>query len=232
MTESAQIGVPTHLRPMGPSVIADLDTLLIALYVELTDRIIPARSRDQRRGPGRPSKVTDTELVCLAVAQVLLRYHDEHRWLRAAPSRVGTCSPGCCLNRLATGGCDIWPGCWRPPCGGWPTTPPDTAELLRLLAGTPVVCGRSRTTAMRSALVGRVGYGDRVRAGQLQAGRRTPGGGGMLQAVPANRPAPGTLLVGDKGFAGGDFQTALADLELALVRPARTDEPDPGVFPN
>jgi hypothetical protein len=138
MTESAQIGVPTHLRPMGPSVIADLDTLLIALYVELTDRIIPARSRDQRRGPGRPSKVTDTELVCLAVAQVLLRYHDEHRWLRAAPSRVGTCSPGCCLNRLATGGCDIWPGCWRPPCGGWPTTPPDTAELLRLLAGTPV----------------------------------------------------------------------------------------------
>jgi hypothetical protein len=92
--------------------------------------------------------------------------------------------------------------------------------------------GRSRTIAMRSALVGRVGYGDRVRAGQLQAGRRTPGGGGMLQAVPANRPGPGTLLVGDKGFAGGDFQTALADLELALVRPARTDEPDPGVFPN
>jgi hypothetical protein len=102
MTESAQIGVPTHLRPMGPSVIADLDTLLTALYVESTDRIIPARSRGQRRGPGRPSKVTDTELVCLAVAQVLLRYHDEHGWLRAAPSRVGTCSPGCCLNRLAT----------------------------------------------------------------------------------------------------------------------------------
>jgi hypothetical protein len=55
---------------------------------------------------------------------------------------------------------------------------------------------------------------------------------GLLQQVPANRPAPGTLLVGDKGFAGHDFQLALAGLELTLVRPARADEPDPGVFPN
>lgn len=61
--------------------IADLDTLLIALYVELTDRIIP--SRKPRRGPGRPPLVTDAELVCLAVAQVLLRYNDERHWLRA-----------------------------------------------------------------------------------------------------------------------------------------------------
>jgi hypothetical protein len=55
---------------------------------------------------------------------------------------------------------------------------------------------------------------------------------GMLQQVPANRPAPGTLLVGDKGFAGGDFQAFLADLDLGLVRPARADEPDLGSFPN
>jgi hypothetical protein len=54
-------------------VIADLDTLLIALYVELTDRVIPAVG-NRRRGPGRPLEVTDAELVCLAVAQVLLRY--------------------------------------------------------------------------------------------------------------------------------------------------------------
>jgi hypothetical protein len=54
----------------------------------------------------------------------------------------------------------------------------------------------------------------------------------MLQAVPANRPGPGTLLVADKGFAGGDVQTALAGLELGILRPARADEPDPGGFPN
>jgi hypothetical protein len=75
---------------------ADLDTLLIALYVELDDRIIPAsRPRRTRRGPGRPPLVTDAELLCLAVAQVLLRFNDEHDWLRAAPARVGTCSRGC-----------------------------------------------------------------------------------------------------------------------------------------
>jgi hypothetical protein len=38
--------------------------------------------------------------------------------------------------------------------------------------------------------------------------------------------------VGDKGFAGVDFQAALARLDLSLVRPARKDEPDPGVYPN
>jgi hypothetical protein len=51
---------------------ADLGTLLTALYVELTDRIILLRGPG-RRGPGRPPQVTDAKLACLAVAQVLLR---------------------------------------------------------------------------------------------------------------------------------------------------------------
>ncbi len=71
---------------------ADLDTLLIALYVELTDRIIPCLGLG-RSGPGKPPEVTDAELVCLAVAQVLLRYDDERHWLRAAPARVGHLFP-------------------------------------------------------------------------------------------------------------------------------------------
>ena len=67
--------------------IADLDTLLIALYVELTDRIIASLGNGERR-VGRPPTVTDAELVCLAVAQVLLRYDDERHWLRAALKQV------------------------------------------------------------------------------------------------------------------------------------------------
>jgi hypothetical protein len=54
-------------------VIADLDTLLTALYVELTDRIIPSLGFT-RSGPGQRPEVSDAELVCLAVAQVLLRF--------------------------------------------------------------------------------------------------------------------------------------------------------------
>jgi hypothetical protein len=73
-------------------VIADLDTLLTALYVELTDRIIPSLGW-ARSGPGRPPAVTDAELACLAVAQVLPRCDDERHWLRAAASRIGHLFP-------------------------------------------------------------------------------------------------------------------------------------------
>ncbi|HXC84900.1 MAG TPA: hypothetical protein VNV62_23890 [Trebonia sp.] len=65
--------------------IADLDTLLTAPYVELTDRIIPFRGPG-RRGPGRPPEVTDAELACLAVAQVLLTRSSSAR------SRTGSAS--------------------------------------------------------------------------------------------------------------------------------------------
>jgi hypothetical protein len=49
--------------------------------------------------------------------------------------------------------------------------------------------------------------------------------------LPANRPAEGTALVGDKGFAGQGVEASLAAKRLHLVRPARRDEPDPGTFP-
>ena len=83
--------------------IADLDTLLIALYVELTDRIIPSLGL-ARSGPGQRPEVTDAELVCLAVAQVLLRFDDERHWLRAAPKRSATCSRGCWPKASTTSG--------------------------------------------------------------------------------------------------------------------------------
>jgi len=237
-------------------VIADLDTLLIALYVQLTDRIIPRLRPHHRAGPGRPAVVTDAEVVCLAVAQVLLRYNDEHHWLRAAPTRVGHLFPRLlsqsAYNRRLRRVAWLLEAALR-----WLADhTPASAELLRLLDGTPVVCGRSRRTATRSDLAGWAGYGHDTSHHCFYWGSRlllvtTPEGTvtgfglanpklvgereavvGMLGQVPANRPAPGTLLVTDKGFAGGDFQVALAGLDLAVVRPARTDEPDPGVFPN
>ena len=207
-------------------------------------------------GLGRPCAVTDAEVVCLAVAQVLLRYNDEHHWLRAAPSRVGHLFPRLlsqpAYNRRLRQAAVLMEAALR-----WLADhTPATAELLRLVDGTPVVCGRSRTTATRSGLAGWAGYGHDTSHHCFYWGSRlllvcTPEGTvtgfglanpklvgerqavvGLLDQVPANRPAPGTLLVGDKGFAGHDFQAALASLELALVRPARTDEPDPGGFPN
>ena len=66
---------------------ADLDTLVIALYVTVDELLGP------RRGPGRRPKLTDAELVCLAVAQVLLGFGSERRWLRFADQRLGHLFP-------------------------------------------------------------------------------------------------------------------------------------------
>jgi hypothetical protein len=102
-----QIPLPTskpHIRTPEPVIIADLDTLLTALYAELTDRIIPARGL-ARRGPGRAPEVTDAELACLAVAQVLLRHDGERHWLRAAPGLVGHLFPRLLARASTTPGC-------------------------------------------------------------------------------------------------------------------------------
>lgn len=55
---------------------ADLDTLVTALYVKVNDEIGGTLSI------GRPPLLSDSELVCLAVAQALLGFNSESRWLR------------------------------------------------------------------------------------------------------------------------------------------------------
>jgi len=55
----------------------ELDTLLTALYVLVDDRVVPPRS-----GRGRRPLFTDSELLTVAVAQVLLRFDGERRWIR------------------------------------------------------------------------------------------------------------------------------------------------------
>ena len=56
----------------------------------------------------------------------------------------------------------------------------------------------------------------------------------MLERQPANRPAPGTAIVTDKGLSGEDTEAFFAspDLGLTLIRPARKDEKTPRYFPN
>lgn len=237
--------------------IADLDTLLIALYVELTDQIIPARGL-ARRGPGGPPEVTDAELVCLAVAQVLLRFDDERHWLRAASKLVGHLFPRLLRqseynDRLKTAA-PLMEAALR-----WLADhTPATGERLRLLDATPVPCGQSVITARRSALFGYAGYGYCPSHSRWYWGAKlmlictcegTVTGFGlanpklygerdqarqMLKDQPANRPAPGTAVVTDKGLAGEDTEEFFASpgLELTLIRPARKDETAPRPFPN
>ena len=124
---------------------ADLDTLLTALYVELTDRIIPFRG-PCRPGPGRPPDVTDAELACLAVAQVLLRCDDERHWLRAAPRLVGHLFPRLPANSEYNTRLRQLAPLMEAALRWLADATPATAELLRLMDATPVPCGTSVVT--------------------------------------------------------------------------------------
>jgi len=238
-------------------VIADLDTLLTALYVELTDRIIPSLGLG-RSGPGQPPEVTDAELACLAVAQVLPRYDDERHWLRAAARHVGHLFPRLLgqseYNQRVKAAAPLMEAALRWLAGHTP----GSAELLRLMDATPVACGQSVITARRSDLFGYAGYGycpshsrwywggklllivtcdgtvtgfalaNPKLAGEREAART------MLEDQPANRPAPGTAVVTDKGLSGEDTEAFFTspELSLTLIRPARKDEKAPRYFPN
>lgn len=55
----------------------ELNTLLTALYVLIDDHVVETRT-----GRGRAPLLSDSELITLAVAQVLQGYHCERRWIR------------------------------------------------------------------------------------------------------------------------------------------------------
>jgi hypothetical protein len=55
----------------------ELNTLLTALYVLIDDHVAPSRT-----GRGRRPQLCDAEPITLAVAQVMLGYGSERRWVR------------------------------------------------------------------------------------------------------------------------------------------------------
>jgi hypothetical protein len=230
----------------------DLDALLIALYVALTDDIIPSLAIATR--PGRRAEVTDAELVCLAVAQAYHEFVKERAWLREAPRLVGHLFPRLLdqseYNRRLRRLSGLMVETMR-----WLARRTDSVhDRVRLIDGTKIICGMSRETVKRSDLFGYCGYGyDKSHSayywgmklmllmapdglvtgfilvnpkmyGELDATR-------MMLGLSANRPLPGSTVVGDKGFRGRDFEAELLEGGMVLVRPACGDESDPGVFP-
>jgi hypothetical protein len=223
----------------------DLDTLLTALYVEIDDHVIPPA----RRGRGQPKRLTDAELVCLAVAQVLLGARSEHHWLRLCYARLGHLFPylphqpgyhkrlkaaapllAAAIGHLARQ-CPSWDG------------------QVRLTGATPVPCGASRETVKRSELAGWANYGYCAAHSRWYWGLKlylitTPDGmpvawcppgpkigerevaaGLLAHAARTGSPRPGLTLLGGKGFAGQEFEELVtAGSGLCLVRPGRRDE--------
>lgn len=217
---------------------ADLDALLISLYV-LVDDLLPARRRF-----GRPPRISDSELICLAIAQVLLDCPNERRFLRLARARLGHLFPyipgqsgfNKRLRRLAPQLIEAITLLAR--------LSPSFCDRLRLLDSTPVPCAASRETVRRSALAGIGAYGYcrshsrwfwGFRLYLLCAPDGLPVG---FELAPANAPeravaaellervlTGGEIVIADKGFAGAEFEQHVSALGGQLLRPDRKNEP-------
>ena len=223
----------------------NLDTLLTALYVLVDDHVIPSGPRR----PGRPKRLTDAELVCLAVAQVLLGARSEHHWLRMCYGRLGHLFPYLPkqpgyhkrLKAAAPLICQTMTYLARQ-CPSW-------AGDLRLLDATPVPCGASRQTVKRSDLAGWANYGYCAAHSRWYWGLKL-----YLLATPEGLPAAwcladpkigerevaaellaharqtgalreGMIVLADKGLAGRQMERYAADqIGVLLARPDRKDE--------
>ena len=140
---------------------ADLDTLATALYVKIDDLLKASPQWAPARPPvGIAPKLSDAELVTLAVMQALLRVH--HRGPLAAPrphpaaTPVPLPAPTARLQQAAAG--------LRRPAGARSSgqLAADTSlwtDDVWVVDSTPVECGRSRETARRSELAGWAEYG-------------------------------------------------------------------------
>ena len=220
----------------------DLDTLIVALYVQVDDLF---RLLAVRQGPGRPPRLTDSELVCLAVAQVLLGCNSERRWLRFAYGRLGHLFPylpqSPAYNKRLRTAHRLVEHALRHLAG----LTPSWWDQARLLDSTPVPCGASRETVERSELADWANYGYCASHSRYFWGLRlhlltTPDGvvvawcladpkigdreaaQAMLERLPLR---PGLLILADKGYAGEDFEDFVRQLGATLARPDRRNEP-------
>jgi hypothetical protein len=229
----------------------ELDTLATALYVK-TDDLLKA---SPNLAPWRPRvgiapKLTDAELVTLAVLQALLGYTSESRWLRFARAHLGHLfpylpgQPG--YNKRLRAAAGLVTAVIR-------ALAADTSlwtDDVWVVDSTPVECGRSRDTVRRSDLAGWAQYGycaSHTRffwglrlhllctLGGLPIGFALTGAKaderqvllGIFDADPGLAASrPGQVLIADKNYYGAGFEAALAGAGLTLLRPARKGEPD------
>jgi hypothetical protein len=226
-------------------VTTDLDTLLTALYVLVDDHVIEPGPRR----PGHPKRLSDAELVCLAVAQVLLGARSEHHWLRMCYGRLGhlfpylphqpgyhkrvkAAAPLICTTMLYLA-----------------TLCPSWSDGLRLLDATPVPCGASRQTVRRSDLAGLANYGYCAAHSRWywglklylittaegmpvawcladpKIGEREVAADLLDLARDTGALREGMIVLADKGLAGRELERYAAEqVKVLLVRPDRKDE--------
>jgi hypothetical protein len=192
--------------------------------------------------------LSDSELVCLAVAQVLLGFSSQHRWLRFCHTRLGHLFPylpqQSGYHKRVIAAAALLARTTR----ALTQQTPSGHDQIRLLDATPVPCGTSRETVKRSELTGEAGYGYCASHSRWywglklylltaldgmpitwalanpKLGEREVAAELLEQARHHNWIPAETVVIGDKGFAGAEFHRQTSDLDLTFVRPDRRDE--------
>src|SRR5713101_7836698 len=235
---------------LGGLMDADLDTLVTALYVKIDDALKtdPGLAR-WRPAVGIAPKLSDAELICLAVLQALLGFTSETRWLRYTKTHLVGLFPYVpgqsgynkrlrkasgqlvAINRMLALDTDAW------------------ADDTWVIDSTPIECGRSRQTAKRSDLVGFAGCGYCASHSRYFWGLRlhlicTPAGlpvtfaltnpkiderevaRDLLESEPELLACrPNQTLVADKGYISAELERFLHHHGVQLLRPTRRHEP-------
>lgn len=232
----------------------DRDTLATALYVKIDDELkaSPQLNR-QRPRVGITPKITDAELITLAVLQALLGHHQEARWIRHARANLTHLFPYIPKQpgynkRLRALGTQIThliqflvldTDLWRHP--------------VRIADSTPVECGRSRETVKRSDLAGWATYGYCASHSRRFWGLRLhlvttlhglPVAFALTTAKTNEREVlvdlfdldtgllthpDGLILIVDKGYRDAATERQLTERGVTMIRPAyRTEKPRPG----
>lgn len=230
---------------------ADLDTLATALYVK-TDDLLKTYPEQLPPRPvvGIVPKITDAELITLAVMQALLGHTSERRWLRYArkhlidmfPHLPGQSGYNKRLRKL--NGTMAWL------INKLAAQTSVATDDVWVVDSTPVECGRSRETALRSELAGWAEYGYCASHSRFFWGLRLhlvctlhglPVGWALtgakaderavLEQILAGTPAIADqiaagrqILIGDKNYFGKHFEQDLTGAGIELLRPARKGE--------
>ena len=230
---------------------ADLDTLATALYARTDDLLKAApERRPWRPAIGIAPRLSDAELVTLAVLQALLGFTSEARWLRFASQQLRPLfpylpqQPGYNKRLRRLSGTVTWL------IRALATDTSLWADDVWVIDSTPIECARSREAVRRSELAGWAEYGYCASHSRYFWGLRlhliaTLQGLPVAFAISGAKaderqvlldllgadPAlvashPGQILITDKHYYGRHFEAELTDAGLILLRRPRHGEPD------
>jgi hypothetical protein len=226
--------------------LADLDLLLTVVYC-MTDDFLPPRAPNARR------RVSDAEIVTLAIAQAIMGIPSDYRFVMVADRQLRHLFPVLpsrdAFHKRRIRLC----GQIEALIAHFARHSPGYMDDLLLVDSTPIECARSRETVKRGghssladALANAADYGYCASHSRLFWGFRlhalfapdgTPRALALtspkideklvcVQMVARCERAGGQLLIliGDKNFRGKQFESDLAALDATILRPRRKDE--------